>query len=93
MKYRLSMSPDADGFLFALQAKQFKQVAGAIFLLANDPFPRDSQELKGYPGFRRKDIGEYRVIYGVENDTVMIDVIDKRNDGSVYKRFSRKHGR
>ncbi|GHV31231.1 hypothetical protein FACS1894167_13280 [Synergistales bacterium] len=91
MSYLLSMSPDADNFLFALQAKQFKQVAGAIFMLMEDPFPQDSQELKGYPGFRRKDIGEYRVIYGVQDDTVLIDVIDKRNDDAVYRRFTRKH--
>ena len=91
MSYLLSMSPDADDFLFSLQAKQFKQVAGAIFSLMNDPFPNDSQILKGYPGFRRKDVGEFRIIYGVENNLVIIDVIDKRNDDSIYKRFERKH--
>ena len=91
MSYLLSMSPDADDFLFSLQAKQFKQIAGAIFTLMNDPFPNDSQLLNGYPGFRRKDVGEYRIIYGVEGNLVIIDVIDKRNDGSIYKRFERKH--
>ena len=91
MSYLLSMSPDADDFLFSLQAKQFKQIAGAIFMLMNDPFPSDSQVLNGYPGFRRKDVGEYRIVYGVEDNLVMIDVIDKRNDGSIYKRFERKH--
>ena len=90
MNYLLSMSPDADDFLFSLQAKQFKQIAGAIFMLMNDPFPNDSKILKGYPGFRRKDVGEYRIIYGVKENLVIIDVIDKRNDGSIYKRFERK---
>jgi mRNA interferase RelE/StbE len=85
------MSPDASDFLFVLQAKQFKQIASAIFMLMDDPFPHDSQELRGYPGFRRKDVGEYRIIYGVQDGTVLIDVIDKRNDDTVYKRFSRKH--
>ena len=84
------MSPDADDFLFSLQAKHFKQIAGAIFMLMDDPFPNDSQVLKGCPGLRRKDVGEYRIIYGVEDNLVKIDVIDKRNDGSVYKRFERK---
>jgi mRNA interferase RelE/StbE len=91
MNYLLSISPDTDDFLFSLQAKQFKQVAGAIFMLMNDPFPNDSQILKGYPGLRRKDVGEYRIIYGVEGNLVMIDVIDKRNDDSIYRGFGRKH--
>ena len=90
MNYLLSMSADADDFLFSLQAKQFKQVAGAIFMLINDPFPNDSRILKGYPGFRRKDAGEYRIVYSIEGNIVMIDVIDKRNDDSIYKRLDRK---
>jgi mRNA-degrading endonuclease RelE of RelBE toxin-antitoxin system len=85
------MSPDAEDFLFALQAKQFKQIAKAVFMLMNEPFPQDSQELRGYPGFRRKDVGEYRIVYGVQGDTILVDVIDKRNDDTVYRRFSRKH--
>jgi mRNA-degrading endonuclease RelE of RelBE toxin-antitoxin system len=85
------MSQDADGFLFALQAKQFKQVAKSVFMLMEDPFPPDSQELKGYPGFRRKDVGEYRIIYGIQGNVVLIDIIDKRNDDAMYKRFTRKH--
>ena len=91
MSYMLSMSTDADNFIFALQAKQFKQVAKAIFMLMENPFPQDSQELKGYPDFRRKDVGEYRIIYGVQEDIVLIDIIDKRNDDTVYRRFLRKH--
>ena len=87
----LAMSPEAIDFLFSLQAKQFKQVAGAIFLLAKDPFPHDSAELKGYPEFRRKDVGEFRVVYGIREDVVIVDVIDRRNDDAVYRRFSRKH--
>ncbi|MDR1391381.1 MAG: type II toxin-antitoxin system RelE/ParE family toxin [Holosporales bacterium] len=91
MSYKLSISPDADDFLFALQGKQFKQIVKAVFMLMDDPYPQDTQELKGYPGFRRKDVGEYRLIYGIQGDTVSIDVIDKRNDDTVYRRFSRKH--
>jgi len=90
MSYLLSVSPDADDFLFSLQAKQFKQVAGAICMLMSDPFPNDSQILRGYPRFRRKDVGEYRIIYGVEDNLIMIDAIGKRNDGNVYKSFGRK---
>ncbi|MDR1579548.1 MAG: type II toxin-antitoxin system RelE/ParE family toxin [Synergistaceae bacterium] len=91
MNYKLSVSPEAIDFLFAPQAKQFKQIARAIFTLMGEPFPHDSQELKGYPDFRRKDVGEYRIIYGVQDDTVLIDVIDKRNDDAMYRRFARKH--
>jgi len=35
------------------------------------------------------DIGEYRIVYRIEDDTVGICLIGKRNDSEVYKRFKR----
>ena len=38
----------------------------------------------------RADVGEYRIIYTVENDTLNVFVIGKRNDAEVYKKLKRK---
>jgi mRNA-degrading endonuclease RelE of RelBE toxin-antitoxin system len=49
--------------------------------------------LKLYRGFfsihttHRVDIGEHRIVYEVTGAVVMIEIIDKRNDGNVYKKF------
>ena len=87
---KIAITNDADKFLLALQAKQYKQVGSAIFGLLRNPEPHDSKQLKGAKnGERRLNIGEYRVIYSVNADTVEILVIGKRNDDEVYKVWER----
>ncbi len=92
MIFKIDFSRDAAKFYFGLQPKQFKQMAIALHELTRDPEPNDSVSMKGYSGFRRKDVGEFRVVYSVANETIIIDVIDKRNDDEVYKAFKRKNG-
>lgn len=38
----------------------------------------------------RVDIGEYRIVYEVERDTVRVLVIGKRNDDEGYRILGRK---
>ena len=58
--------------------------------LLRNPEPHDSAILKGAKGGeRRVDAGEYRIIYTVDDDTIEILVIGKRNDSEVYKQWER----
>ena len=81
------MERPAYDFIVELQAKQFKQVMLTTIRLTKDPYPQDSQKLVRYP-YNRIDIGEFRIIYDVENGkTVRIILVGKRNDDEVYKRL------
>ena len=61
-----------------------------LALLAN-PEPHDSKQLKGSKdNNRRAYIGEYRIIYRVENEDLLVLVIGKRNDDEVYKILNRQ---
>jgi len=73
-----------------LPPKQYKQVAKAVFGLSINPFPHDSIQL-GKSGRRRQDVGEYRIVYRMEGDVVVVLVIGKRNDGEVYRNNLRKN--
>jgi mRNA interferase RelE/StbE len=75
-----------------LQPKQFKQVTNRILSLLRDPYPADCKHLSGHPGFRRIDIGEFRVCYEVNNGTIRIAVVGPRNDDAVYKELQRING-
>ncbi len=77
---KLDTRRDGHDFLISLDAKQFKQVARKMLALMSDPLPPDSQALKGYDDLRRTEVGEFRIIYRVEQDTVYIELIGKRND-------------
>ena len=72
--------------------KHFCQVYDAIEALRVDPEPGDSKELASRvtPRRRRKDAGEYRIVYWHDNETLFIDVVGKRNDDAVYKKAKRK---
>lgn len=84
----MDLTKEAAKFLESLDAKQFRQVVRKILSLLNDPLPPDSIQLTGYP-YRRADVGEYRIIYRIEERTLKVAVIGKRNDGDVYRRVPR----
>ncbi len=84
----LTLSHRSRKFLDLLPPKQFRQVVRRIFDLLEDIQPADSKQLAGYP-FRRIDVGEYRIIYRVEETTVMVALIGKRNDDEVCRDLAR----
>ena len=81
----LNLTKDFMKFCDVLPPKQFKQVVAKTLALASNPRPHDSIELKGSSGQFRVDIGEYRVICEFDKEEVRVCVIDKRNDGQVYR--------
>ncbi|MDL2275690.1 type II toxin-antitoxin system RelE/ParE family toxin [Desulfosarcina sp. OttesenSCG-928-G10] len=89
--HKLDLTRSAGKFLQDLPAKQFRQIVTTIFHLPEQPELHDSKQLSSYPEYRRVDIGEYRIIYRHDGDTVKNCVIGKRNDSEVYKQFKRKH--
>jgi len=84
----LDLTHQAKDFLNQLDPKQFRQVVKKVLALMEDPRAMDSQALKGYP-FRRADVGEYRIIYRVEENCLKVVLIDRRNDDEVYKKLAR----
>jgi mRNA interferase RelE/StbE len=72
-----------------LPAKRYRQVVGCILDLLADPNPHHSTPLSGSP-YRRVTVGEYRVIYRADDESVHVVVVGKRNDDEVYRRLERK---
>lgn len=83
---KLLVSKKAQKFLDDLPPKQFRQIVKKVFALLENPKPHDSEELRGCP-FLRNDIGEYRIIYDVQGDTLRLILVGKRNDDEVYRRL------
>jgi len=83
---KLLVSKKAQKFLDDLPPKQFRQIIKRVFALLEDPRPHDSKELRGYP-FLRNDVGEYRIIYDVQGDTLRLILVGKRNNAEVYRQL------
>lgn len=74
-----------------LDAKQYRQVVSSILALLTNPEPHDSQPMRGTTrGERRVDTGEYRIIYAVDDETIDVLVVGKRNGDEVYRLWERK---
>jgi mRNA interferase RelE/StbE len=86
---RIDLSAQALKFLSSLPEKQTRQIVTKIDALADNPGALPSVLLRGGQGERRLKAGEYRVIYEVRNDNLLILLIDRRNDDQIYKKFRR----
>ena len=58
---------------------------GAIALLADDPRPPAARMLRGRPGLRVR-VGDYRVIYTVADDVLLVVVVTLGHRRDVYDR-------
>jgi mRNA interferase RelE/StbE len=87
--FNIQLTKRACAFLRRLQTKQVLQIKAKLLSLQANPTPQDSRKLIGYPHYYRTSVGEYRIVYRLENDTVFIHLIGKRNDSEIYKQLSR----
>jgi addiction module toxin, RelE/StbE family len=88
---KVELSRQAAKFLKSLPPKQGRQLAVKIVQLRKDPHPHDSIPMKGkVAGYRRTHVGEYRIIYRVEGDTLQVVLVGKRNDQEIYRQLTRK---
>lgn len=86
---KINLSKRASEFLTALPPKQCKQNFTAILKIAQNPQSHDTKKLQGYDDLYRIDVGEYRIIYHFDAETVYIPLIGKRNDHEVYDQLKR----
>ncbi|TET69067.1 MAG: type II toxin-antitoxin system RelE/ParE family toxin [Candidatus Zixiibacteriota bacterium] len=84
MTYSLFILPRAQKELGKLPTGAYKRVREAVYRLGEDPRPKDSRKLTGREGWRIR-VGEYRVIYEVDEkeETVLVLHVGHRRD--VYR--------
>ena len=76
--HKIDITKAAGKFIKKLPPKQYRQVVGTILSLRENPSPHDSKQLIGYPEFQRVDIGEYRIVYRFDKETVYIAIVGKK---------------
>lgn len=82
-KYTVSLSKKAAKQLDKLSDNIAEPIIGAIGNLANDPRPQGYKKLKGRDGYRIR-VGDYRIIYEVFDDVLLIDVINLGHRKDIY---------
>jgi hypothetical protein len=82
MQYRIEIEKKAIKFISKQPLKQRERILKAIYLL---PYSGDIKAMKGFEGFYRLRVGDYRIIYSLDNDLLLISVVEIGNRGDVYK--------
>lgn len=85
-KYAIDLTLRAIKNLENISKKEAQKIAEKIDLLANDPRPRWNKKLKGHPGYRIA-VGNYRIIYTINDDNKIINVLDIDNRKDIYKKL------
>lgn len=85
MTYRIELRPAAVRALKRIDHQDRDRIRGAIALLGEDPRPPGAKALQGRPGFRVR-IGDYRVIYTVDDDILIVVMITLGHRRDVYDR-------
>ena len=83
--YRIELRPAAVRALRKLAPTVRPRIQGAIALLADDPRPPASRPLRGRPGYRVR-VGDYRIIYTISDDVLLIVVVALGHRREVYDR-------
>jgi mRNA interferase RelE/StbE len=84
-RYRIELRPAAVRALGKLDPPVARRLQAAIALLAEDPRPPASRPLRGRPAWRVR-VGDYRVIYTIEDDVLLIVVVTLGHRRDVYDR-------
>jgi len=82
--YHVEVTTSAFRSLQKLDHRDRPRIQGAIALLGKDPKPPGSRPLKGRPGFRVR-VGDYRILYTVNDTTVTIVVVAIGHRRDIYR--------
>lgn len=85
MSYRIELRPAAIRALKRIDHQDRDRIRGAIALLGQDPRPPGAKARRGRDGLRVR-VGDYRIIYTVRDDVLLVVVVTLGHRRDVYDR-------
>jgi mRNA interferase RelE/StbE len=84
MKYTVLIERYAQKQIMKLDKKIIPLIKTAIASLADDPRPYGYKKLKGEDAYRIR-VGDYRVIYEINDNTIIVTVVSAGHRKDIYK--------
>ena len=88
MKYSVEFKKSAAKTLQKLPQSVQKRIIDKLSEIENSPPPSVETKLKGNNPFNRIRVGDYRIIYEIQNDILVILVIKIGHRRDIYKHLS-----
>ncbi len=86
MTYRIEVAPAALRQLRKLDPPARRRVQAAVELLAEEPRPPGARQLVGGDGEWRVRTGDYRVVYEVHDQVLLVLVVAVGHRREIYRR-------
>ena len=82
--YTVLIKRSAEKEMDRLPARTFERLTRAILKLERDPRPKGSKRLRGVQDYRLR-VGEYRVLYSIDDHKRVVQVIAVGHRREVYR--------
>jgi len=85
-RYRVEFSRPADRQFRALPAEVQRRIAPRVNALADAPRPRGAEKLEGGEDLYRLRVGDYRIVYQIREQVLLILVVRVAHRREVHRR-------
>lgn len=84
-EYEITFARSARKELEDLELKIVSRIFGKIESLQDEPRPRGCKKLVGEKNLWRIKAGDYRVLYSIDDESGLVDIIAVRHRRDVYR--------
>ncbi len=86
MSYTVEVTPAARRDLRALERRVARRIDKKILELAENPRPHGVRKLEGASDLYRVRVGDYRILYEIEDNRLLVVIVRVRDRRDVYRR-------
>jgi mRNA interferase RelE/StbE len=84
-RWQVIIHRKAEKILKRLDGGTLERIRRAISSLVNEPRPAGVKKLTGYKRLYRLCVGDWRIIYAIEDDRLIVLVLEISTRGTVYR--------
>ncbi|MBI9017727.1 MAG: type II toxin-antitoxin system RelE/ParE family toxin [Phycisphaerae bacterium] len=88
--YKIEIHRNVAKTFKTLDNKLKSQIKKAILALAFNPRPDSCESLKGYPNLYRIRVRDYRIVYEIKDDKLLVTVVEVDSRGGIYDQLKRR---
>ena len=86
MSYEVILGRRVEKFLVKLDRPISRRIINAVEALGGNPYPPGVQQMKGYENRWRIRVGDYRIIYEIYEQELVVLVVRVGHRKEVYRR-------
>jgi len=86
-RWQVMIHRKAEKALKRLHGEILERMRVAIRSLAEDPRPIGYKKMSGYDNLYRIRVGDWRIIYAIEDDKLIVIVLDVAPRSGVYRNY------